>query len=165
MRFFRASQNAGISINIGRIMFKPVSVSSCSIHLEYGAKHIQILIFGKKIRPSQSSTQLGFSTCQISDRVDACFNFITNNLSTPKFSPKVNRIFYYIIYMIYLGHVRELSIKNISRGYNIYFSDINNQQLFFGVKHDFLVRNIFFVTVSSIYTLLQTTNFSYIIII
>ena len=32
-------------------MFKPVSVSSCSIHLEYGAKHIRILIFGKKDAP------------------------------------------------------------------------------------------------------------------
>ena len=98
------------------------------------------------------------------NRVNACFNFITNNLSTPKFSPKVNRIFYFIIYMIYLGHVRELFIKNRSRGYNIYFSNINNN-CFFGVKHDFLVRNIIFVTVSSIYTLSQTTNFSYIIII
>ena len=56
MRFFRASYNAGISINIGRTMFKPVFVSSYSIHLEYGDNHIRILIFVKKIRSSQSCT-------------------------------------------------------------------------------------------------------------
>ena len=32
-------------------MFKPVFVSSYSIHLEYGANHIRILIFGKKETP------------------------------------------------------------------------------------------------------------------
>ena len=32
-------------------MFKPVFVSLYSVHLEYGAKHIRVLIFGKKNTP------------------------------------------------------------------------------------------------------------------